>query len=208
MTLWLTRMLVVTCIGSLTACSKTVQWEEDVPLNTGETIVVKRSGRFNFECDIAVGTGCGYKPGLGGNGHGVIDFTYRGQKFHFVGDSWMQLLAISNEGVPNLVSSAGQWGNSHGYRCVTPYYVQFRPDNTGKHWTWPDRIEPWLYNLPTNLLIGFAPLDSDGKTIGQSDREELNRSILIYREFQQIDPTKRPENCVNPKAYVNRNRDG
>ena len=32
----------------LVACSKTVQWEEEVPLNTGEVIWVKRSMPWEY----------------------------------------------------------------------------------------------------------------------------------------------------------------
>jgi hypothetical protein len=33
----------------LTACSKTVQWEEEVPLNTGEVIWVKREVTYKYK---------------------------------------------------------------------------------------------------------------------------------------------------------------
>ena len=36
-------ILIGLAMTALTACSKTVEWEEEVPLNTGETIVVKRT---------------------------------------------------------------------------------------------------------------------------------------------------------------------
>ena len=39
-------LLAVVAAFQLTACSKTVQWEEEVPLNTGETIWVKRTDSF------------------------------------------------------------------------------------------------------------------------------------------------------------------
>jgi hypothetical protein len=38
--------LAVACLFQLTACAKTVQWEEEVPLNTGETIWVKRTDTY------------------------------------------------------------------------------------------------------------------------------------------------------------------
>jgi hypothetical protein len=43
---YLQILLVVVGALQLAACSKTVQWEEEVPLNTGEVIWVKRTDTF------------------------------------------------------------------------------------------------------------------------------------------------------------------
>lgn len=196
-------LLAVIATLQLSACSRTVRWEEEVPLNTGETIVVKRGGSYTYRCEFAVGAGCGYDP----DRRSTIEFTYKGKEYSHTSDASPMVLAISPEGKPNLVSSAGVWGNQHEYPCVTPYYAQFRPDSSGKHWTWPDRIEPWLYDLPSNLLVGPAPLDDDGKKINPIDRKRLNGSILIFSEYQRIDPAKKPENCVNSKT-VRSNQNG
>lgn len=126
--------LLVLAALQLTACSRTVQWKEEVPLNTGETIFVERSGTYTYRCEFAAGTGCGFSP----NWRSTIEFTYRDKEYFFSSEVSPMVLAISPDGQPNLVSSAGVWGNQHGYPCVTPYYVQFRPDNGGKNWTWPD----------------------------------------------------------------------
>ncbi len=42
-------LLAVVGALQLTACSKTVQWEEEVPLNTGETIWVKRTVVYSLQ---------------------------------------------------------------------------------------------------------------------------------------------------------------
>ena len=196
-------LLVVIAATQLAACSKTVQWEEEVPLNTGEVIVVRRSGMYTYKCEFALGTGCGYVP----DWKSTIEFAYKGRNYVHTGDASPMVLAISSEGVPNLASSAGVWGNQHEYPCVIPYYVQFVPDSTGKLWTWPDRIEPWLYGMPANLLVGLVPLEDSGKKIKPIDRKRLNSSLLIFNEYQWIDPNKKPENCVNPKT-VRSNQNG
>lgn len=188
--------LVALVIVQLSACSRTVQWEEEVPLNTGETIWVKRSGTYSFGSESGNPLRFGYNP----DWRSTIEFTYRGKEFFFSSEASPMVLAISPHGQPNLVASAGVWGNQHAYPCITPYYVQFRPDNSGKKWTWPVRIEPWLYDLPSNLLVGLPPLEHDGKKINALERKRLNGSILIYSEYQRIDPAKKPENCMSPKT--------
>jgi hypothetical protein len=40
------KLCMLLPLVAITACSKTVQWEEEVPLNTGETIWVKRSDTY------------------------------------------------------------------------------------------------------------------------------------------------------------------
>lgn len=178
----------------LTACSKTVQWEEEVPLNSGETIVVKRSGTYTYRCEFAHGTGCGYGPGW----RSTIAFTYKGKSYTHTDDAGLVLLAIAPDGTPNLVADARVWGNQHEYPCVTPYYVQFRPNDTIKNnWTWPQKIDPWLYNQPTNLIFGIAPLESNGKKYTAADRTQKNASLLAAgAHYWRIDSAFKPENCV------------
>lgn len=192
----LLRTLLLLLVSlQLVACSKTVQWEEEVPLNTGETIVVKRSGTYTFKCEIAVGTGCGYSP----EWQSTIEFTYKGKKYVHTSEAFPMVLAISPDGKPNLVAVADEsgWGNKNKYSCDAPYYVQFQPRENGRKWTWPDKIETWLFNLPTNLLIGLAPLESDGKRFLELDREQENASITKdFVFYRRIDPTYSSQYCV------------
>lgn len=177
---------------AITACSKTVQWEEEVPLNTGETIVVKRSGVYTYRGLTSDGSHFRYVP----EWRSTIEFTYKGIQYSYTGEASIQLLAIAPNGMPNLVADARGWGNRNKYPCVTPYYVQLKPVETGKQWTWPSQVEQWLFNLPTNLSIGLVPLDHDGVMVRAADRKRLNGSILIYTHYQRIDPATKPENCM------------
>jgi hypothetical protein len=43
---FLKLILIMGAVMTISACSKTVQWEEEVPLNTGEVIWVKRTDTF------------------------------------------------------------------------------------------------------------------------------------------------------------------
>lgn len=189
-------ILIGFAMTGLTACSKTIQWEEEVLLNTGETIVVKRNGTYSYKSEPG-----GLDYNLTPDWRSTIEFTYKGKNYSHTDELSVILLAIDSEGKPNLIAPAGMdWGWKHNYYCVTPYYVQLKPDETGKRWTWPDQIAPWLYNLPANLLAGSAPLESDGKKLGQREREQINGSWQSSKYLLVIDPThSTPNTCPRKK---------
>ena len=92
------------------------------------------------------------------------------------------------------------WGWKHNYYCVTPYYVQFKPDETGKGWKWPDQIDPWLYNLPANLLAVSVPLEFDGGKLGQRERKQIDTSQQRSKYLMFIDPKhSTPNTCPRKK---------
>lgn len=198
---WLGRLLkstsnrfilgIVVVLLMIRACNPNVNWEEEVLLNTGETIVVQRSGSYSF----------GYSAGSGHIGFSpepktTIEFTYKGKRYSNTGTANFSLLAIGPNGGPSLVADARGWGNYNKYPCVTPYYVQFIPTNESGQWTWPNQIETWLYNLPTNLIVGLVEISDSGKTLKPTDRSRINGSLLPMRHFNRIDPEFKPENCV------------
>ena len=87
-----------------------------------------------------------------------------------------------------------QWDNN--YFCVTPFYVQFRPDASGKVWNWPGRIDTWLYSLPTNLLFGLPPLAASGTKFSTAERAQMNASIAgSFRHYQNIQASHSSSNC-------------
>ena len=138
------------CTLQLAACSKTVHWEEEVPLNTGETIWVKRTVEYSLK-------GAGGNPfdiGYRQDKTETLTFQWGGKNYVYKGDAALMLLAISPQRQPVLVAPAADkgWDLNHHYYCTTPHYVQFVPDATGREWTWPPKIEPWLYGIPHNLM--------------------------------------------------------
>ena len=174
----------------ITGCTRTVQWEEEVPLNTGETIVVKRSGTYTHSWNVGLAFS-GFSP----DPISTIEFAYKGKSFVFTGEPGLLLLAISPNGLPNLIADPRHngWEWKNNFFCVVPYYLQLRPDSTGKQWVWPEKIDTWLYGLPTNLIFGLAPLESDGKKYSAADRtlengtrhssEGHDRSIIPTYKF-------------------------
>ena len=93
--------LIVVVALQLCACSRTVEWEEEVPLNTGETILVKRSGSYEFGSESGNPLKFGYNP----NWRSTIEFTYKGKRFTHTDDVKLILLVIGPDKVPNLVAS-------------------------------------------------------------------------------------------------------
>lgn len=145
------RFVILLLLVALTACSKTVQWEEEVPLNTGDVIWIKRTVTYKFD----VTHDNPFVPSYVPRGQETRVFTWRGKQYSHTGSGSLELLAISpvtNE--PVLVAFAVNvgWDTQHNYQCTDSFYVQFSPDATGSKWDWPPKIEPWLYGLPHNLM--------------------------------------------------------
>ena len=173
---------------------RSVSWEEEVLLNTGETIVVKRWGMYEYGFETGGGY-VGYQP----NWRSTIEFAYRGRRYEHTDAAYFMLLAIDPNGAPNLVALATgyDWHTKNNYHCVVPSYVQFRPDSTGKQWTWPNQIEPWLHKLPTNLVFGLVPIEANGMKYSAEDRVRENASSLVMGEHvRQIDPNFNDQRCL------------
>jgi hypothetical protein len=182
-------------IMQLTACAKNVQWEEEVLLNTGETIIVTKEVRYTIKGQPGNPLDLGYLPDFVES----TSFKYGGRDYAYKGDAAIMVLAISPQKLPVLLAPAGDsdWYRHHKYPlCTKPYYVQLVPDITGQHWTWPDQIELWTYNLPANLL-GDRDHPSEVKrryTMADKAAQRYMRDPLsLY--LQKIDPLYANLNC-------------
>ncbi len=188
-------ILIGLAMTALTACSKTVQWEEEVPLNTGDVIWVKRTVEYKLQGTGGNPLDLGYWPSWTEE----IAFEWKGKQYRYVGDADLMLLAISlTTKQPVLVAKASnkQWSRQNSYRCTTPFYVQFVPSADGRNWPWPPNIEPWLYNMPRNLM---AKRDDFGKMKDRyttSDRIEMDRTMAIQNPSNaRIDPAYKFDQC-------------
>jgi hypothetical protein len=151
---FLKLILIMGTVMTISACSKTVQWEEEVPLNTGETIWVKRTVEYTLQGGSGNPFDMAYRPG-----QITTKFDWKGKSYVFDKHGGVFVLAISPTGVPALVAlaDAGSWNYKNGYKCTLPFYVQFIPDISGKKWNWPEHIEPWLIGLSANLYGDLKP---------------------------------------------------
>ena len=187
-------MLIGLVVTSVAACSKTVQWEEEVPLNTGETIWIKRTLVYSRQGGAGNPLDVKYRP----TSDSEIEFRWNNKVYRYKGPGGFKVLAISPTGTPVLVKNAdaGRWDATAGYKCTIPFYVQFVPDASGSHWTWPSSIEPWLYDLPTNLLITVGDLEKMQTRYSQA--EKMKQPFLAdpqLRHSQKIDPAYTGDLC-------------
>lgn len=160
----------------LTACSKTVQWEEEVPLNTGERIWVKRYVTYKLQGAGGNPLDIGYRP----DWTEEIAFEWMGKKYKYTGDAGIILIAISPlTKQPVLVANAmiGGWYRTNNYKCTMPYYVQFNPDDSGQHWSWPPKIETWLYGSGYNLMHHKPKLGAEQPKYIEQDRKKLDSVV-------------------------------
>jgi len=193
--LLLRLLLAMLAALTLSACSKTVQWEEEVPLNTGETIWVKREVAYKLKGGGDNPFDMAYRP----DWTEEISFEWRGKKYRYVGDADLMVLAISPlTQRPVLVAHGAnkQWSRQHNYRCTTPFYVQFVPSADGDEWSWPPSIEPWLFNMPRNLMAKRETMDKMKARYTSSDRAALDRTMSIGApDLARIDPTYKFDQC-------------
>ncbi len=127
----LTTCLTTASAGNLFAVN--VQWEEEVLLNTGETIWVTKDVRYTIKGRPGNPLDLGYDPDF----VETISFKYGGRSFMYKGDAGIFVLAISPQNMPVFIAGTGRgWGYRNNYPlCSLPNYVQLNPDSTGQQWT-------------------------------------------------------------------------
>jgi hypothetical protein len=192
---FLKALLIAVTALQITACSKTVQWEEEVPLNVGETIWVKRTVEYKLKGASGNPFDMAYRP----DWTEEIAFEWKGKKYSYVGEADLMLLAISpHTQRPVFVANAAnrRWHHAHNYKCTTPFYVQFEPSTNGKDWSWPPSIEPWLFEMPYNLMANKSEADHMMKRYTISDRSDMDKTMAIQSPPDaRIVPTFKAEQC-------------
>ena len=190
-----TWLLAGLCMSLLSACSRSVTWEEEVPLNTGEVIWVERTVTYKLKGAGGNPLDMAYRP----DWTEELAFEWKGRKYRYVGDADMMLLAISPTlQHPVLVASAAnkEWHWRNNYRCTTPFYVQFIPSANGREWSWPPSIEPWLYGMSHNLMAKRNALGEMKARYTALDRKEMDRTMAIQDPASaRIDPSYQFDQC-------------
>jgi hypothetical protein len=180
-----------------------VSWEEEVPLNTGETIIVKRTVPWAYQGGAGNPFAMAMLPNVDQQ---ILEFTYKGKSYNYAGGAAVGWIVISPDGQPNLVATAADWdwAGRNYYYCVVPFYAQFKPNADGKTWTWPKQIEPWLYGQTYNLMANTHRLNERLKIrYAAKDRVERDTTYAIQQpEGVKISSTYK-ETCPEDPATWN-----
>ena len=163
-------------------------------MNNGQILWVARTVVYSSQGGAGNPLDTAYRPGP----DQTIEFKWRGQDFRYKGDARLMLLAISPAGKPVLVAKAADnsWYARHNYACTLPFYAQLVPDDTGRSWTWPPRIEPWLLNLPANLMLSRHPPERMQRKYSAADRQATDGPGAAGNPSQQkIDPDYTGDLC-------------
>lgn len=141
-------LLAVLAATQLTACSKTVQWEEEVPLNTGATIWVKRTDTFERRSEPGNPLQSGWWPK-----YRAVKFTWQGQVYSFQTDT-TAIMMIHETDAPKAIAVVA-WVKDCGKRG----YAEFRWSNG--NWQLQPNVNPALIGQPRNLMDYYSATDGD-----------------------------------------------
>lgn len=144
-------LLAVVAATQLVACSKTVEWEEEVPLNTGETIWVKRMDSYAK----------GSEPGnplkmTWSIKKRAYEFTWQGQYYTYQTDAKVSLGAILIYVFPvdKTIAIVDATRN-----CEKPGYGEFRWTDGG--WNVQKNVNQILIGQPRNLMAHYSAVDGE-----------------------------------------------
>jgi hypothetical protein len=131
----------------LAGCSKTVQWEEEVPLNTGEVIWVKRTDTFSRRSEPGNPLKMGWWP----NGR-AYKFLWRGKEYVYevkgVSKGPILLYVRPDEKTAAVIDSG--WPTCVGYG-------EFRWISGA--WQLQPNVNPALIGQPRNLMDYYSAED-------------------------------------------------
>ena len=195
---WIISLLAL-LIGSCSFFTRdrTVSWEEEVPLNTGETIWVKRYVTYKFE----ITQDNPFVPEYVRLGDEGLEFEYQGRKYSYVGQATIMVLAINpTTHLPIIIGpkSTQNWVRSRDYPCSKPYYEQLIVDE--KKWEWKvlPAVEPWMFKLQRNLMNFRGQKMGDMRAQYSSNERKIMDADMTRRSpsFAEIDPNYQPESCL------------
>ena len=179
--------LIVGSCSFLTRDRK-VSWEEEVLLNTGETIWVRRDLLYQLQGASGNPLDIKYSPSW----VEVLTFNWQGSKYVYKGDAGIILVAISPVSKkPVLVAdpTIKEWYRANNYKCTRPYYVQFEPVADSLVWKFSNGIEKWLFGLPYNIMQHLPKLEDVRRRYYARDRFELDRVIAAQSpHLVRVDP--------------------
>lgn len=179
--------LIVGSCSFLTRDHK-VSWEEEVLLNTGETIWVRRDLLYQLQGASGNPLDIKYSPSW----VEVLTFNWHGIEYVYKGSAGIILVAISPVSKrPVLVAdpTIKEWYRANNYKCTRPYYVQLEPVADNLSWKFSNGIEKWLFGLSYNIMQHLPKLEDIRRRYYARDRFELDRVIAAQSpHLVRVDP--------------------
>ena len=174
----------------LSACSqtvKTVQWEEEVPLNTGETIWVKRLDTFVKGPE----PGNPLKRTWGLEKRDYV-FAWQGQKYAYVvktktgGPVLIHVLLADN--TIAIVDSAWPYCAGYGeFRWIDGY------------WQLQKNVSPTIIGQRRNLMGSFDAAGEIPARVDTAFKHQIDTSVNSSQKIMQIEEAHLATNCPRKK---------
>ena len=175
----------------LTGCSRTVKWEEEVPLNTGETIWVTRHLTYKFDVTAHNPFVPEYIPDV----PETLDFSWRGKKYSHSGNKATMVIAISpSTNLPVLftLKEISGWKPP----CAKPYYDQLNYLDDGLPPTLQPAVESWAFDLRRNVMFYRGkPSEMQSRYTSIARSQKDSRITNRVPSLAQIDRNYQPEVC-------------
>src|SRR5712675_1591238 len=167
---------VLGLVAFLTGCSNTVRWQEEVPLNTGEKIVVERVAKFKRGTE----PGNPLKPAWWPDG-GSIRFNLHGQYYTYDYHGRMNVFGIyvETKETPSIIDSTGP-------RCDHPGLGEYRWANGV--WVLQGTVPRNLIGMPRNLMFAepYPGLDEPPAYVTAAYRVSVDTSLFANRSSAGI----------------------
>lgn len=181
----------------LMGCSKTVQWEEEVPLNTGDVIWVKREVTYKLQGAGGNPLDIGYRPDRRSE---TLTFRWQATKYSYTGDAAIMLVAISpSTKKPVLVAPKGtqNWIRARDFPCVKPFYEQLVVNESKWEWQRLPKLETWTLDLPRNIMAHRSNIGEASERYSSINRQQNDSIMTIQSPYlARIDPNYQPEICA------------
>ena len=179
----------------LTACSKTVEWEEEVLLNTGQLIVIKREAELKYDIsqDRLFSPYWQYQAEN-------LNFQWNGAKYDFrsapkeanlISVSPL-ILAIDSSGTPNIFGYADSyWVHLKSQGCAQTPIVKLIAQKGS--WLSDSSREAWILDLTLNLTSGMLYPQPNTRVTWSEKLAQFDRWAP---EARKLNPSFVIESCI------------
>lgn len=180
--------------SAMSSCSSQVEWKEEVPLNTGETIWVTRTARYERALTGPLALELGWR------------LEDESLKFEWGGKNYRHTASLSKQPRPILLFIdvdqrqpvlVAPLGDPTQYGCRKPHYGEYRFQ--GGVWRIQEKLSTMTFGARSNLMI-HRP-GTPQPTLGVVSAESRERADWPYQvqfgypPLKTIDPSYVTDTC-------------